>query len=209
MRTLLLEDFINEPILQVDDPEGRLLINHVNWQRYEAFLDKLGDGLGYRVTYLEGTLEIMSPSRRHEVSKKDISRLLETYLIETRTKFWALGSTTFRLEEKQGGTEPDESYCIGTNKEFPDLVIEIVLSSGGIDKLSIYQRLGIKEVWFWQNEQFYLYSLEEERYQQISQSKILPDLDLDLLTQYINHPNPLESILEFREIIHQRIANDT
>lgn len=207
MGILLLKDIINELTLQVDDPEERLLINNVNWERYEALWDKLGDSLRYRVTYFESTSEIMSPSRRHEVSKKDVSRLLEAYLIEIGMPFWALGFTTFRLEGK-GGTELDESYCIGTNQELPDLVIEIILTSGGIDKLSVYQSLGIQEVWFWQNEQFYLYSLDRNQYKQVFRSKLLPNLDLDLLTQYINHSNPSEAILESREIIRQCIAND-
>lgn len=35
-----------------------------------------------RVTYLEGQLEIMSPSRSHEMLKKLIARLLEAYAEE-------------------------------------------------------------------------------------------------------------------------------
>ena len=48
--------------------------------------------------------------------------LLEAYFQETRTRFWGLGSTTFRIQAKKGGTEPDECYCIGTEKEFPQRV---------------------------------------------------------------------------------------
>jgi len=32
-----------------------------------------------RMTYLEGTLEIMTPSRKHEISNKALPRLLERY----------------------------------------------------------------------------------------------------------------------------------
>lgn len=35
-----------------------------------------------RMTYIEGTLEIMRPSRAHEVEKKQISRLLELFCLE-------------------------------------------------------------------------------------------------------------------------------
>jgi hypothetical protein len=72
----------------------------------------------------------------------NIGMLLEAYFQETRTRFWGLGSTTFRIQAKKGGTEPDECYCIGTEKEFPDLAIEVVLSSGGVDKLAVYKKLG-------------------------------------------------------------------
>ena len=54
-----------------------------------------------------------------------------------------------RLALKQAGAEPDKSWCIGQEKEFPDLVLEIALTSGGINKLEIYRRFKVPEVWFW------------------------------------------------------------
>ena len=161
MTSILLEGFeaIN---LKTEDPEERFITNGVSWQQYEELLLNLGDCPRYRVTYLEGTLEIMSPSRSHEFYKKNIGRLLEAYLEETRTPFWGLGSTTFRKQDKKGGTEPDECYCINTEKELPDLAIEIVLTSGGVDKLKVYQKLGVKEVWFWQKRAVFSLLLKRE-----------------------------------------------
>ncbi|NET38337.1 MAG: Uma2 family endonuclease [Cyanothece sp. SIO1E1] len=104
--------------------------------------------------YLWNTTEIMAPERKHEVSAENIARLLEAYFEETRTKFWGLGSTTFCQQAQKGGTEPDKSYCIVEEKEFPDLAIEVVVTSGGIDKLEIYKRLGVKEVWYFKENQF-------------------------------------------------------
>ncbi|WP_324238767.1 hypothetical protein [Okeania sp.] len=37
-------------------------------------------------------------------------------------------------------------------KKVPDLAIEVVITSGGIKTLGIYQSLGVSEVCFWQNE---------------------------------------------------------
>jgi hypothetical protein len=42
--------------------------------------------------------------------------------------------------------EPDEWYCLGELHEVPDIALEIVLTSGGIDRLKIYQGLGVKAV---------------------------------------------------------------
>ncbi|MBD2774109.1 Uma2 family endonuclease [Iningainema tapete] len=195
--TSLLEE-ITQIQLQADDPEEQHIVTGVSWEQYEAFLSRLGDSSGYRITYLEGVLEIVSPSRRHEVSKKNIGRLLEVYFEENRIRFWALGSTTLRKQEKKGGKEPDECYCIGTEKEFPDLAIEVVFTSGGIDKLEVYKRLGVREVWFWHNNQFSIYSLQGDKYEQISKSELLPDLDLALLAEYVMQPDPLEAMLDFR-----------
>lgn len=65
-----------------------------------------------------------------------IAMLLEAYFQEAQIRFHAMGSATFRKALKRRGLEPDECYCLGTKKEFPDLAVEIVLSSGLIDKLS-------------------------------------------------------------------------
>lgn len=207
MTLITIEDFTKELELVADDPEKRLIITGVSWQQYEALLAKLGDSPCYGVTYLEGVLEIMSPSRRHEYNKKNIGRLLEAYFEETRTKFWGLGSTTFRLQEARGGTEPDECYCLETNKELPDLAIEVVLTSGGIDKLTVYKRLGIKEVWFWQNDKFEIYCLRGKEYEKINQSQLLPQLNLTLLAEYVIKSDPLEAVLEFREKIRRSVIS--
>ncbi|WP_013324883.1 Uma2 family endonuclease [Gloeothece verrucosa] len=204
MTSILIEDLTSELAIQAEDPEERFITDGVTWEEYENLLEKLGDSLAYRVTYLDGTLEIMSPSRRHEFDKKNISRLLEIYLEEKRIPFWGLGSTTFRQEQKRGGTEPDECYCIGTEKEFPDLAIEVVVSSGGINKLAVYQRLGVKEVWFWRNNKIDVYHLREENYEQIAKSELFPELDLNLLVYYAAQPSPLEAILAFRAALGQQ-----
>jgi Uma2 family endonuclease len=82
----------------------------------------------------------------------------------------------------------------------------VLLTSGGIDQLAIYQRLGVREIWFWQDHQFYLYELENNRYQLIAHSRLLPYLDLSLLTQNVESSDPLDAILDYRQVI--RIAKD-
>jgi Uma2 family endonuclease len=187
--------------LQTIDPEERFITTGVSWQAYETILATLRDSSGYRLAYLTEVLEIMSPSRRHEIAKKNISRLLEAYLEETRTRFWGLGSTTFRQEDRKAGKEPDESYCLGTEKEIPDLAIEVIYTSGGIDTLEIYKQLGVKEVWFWQNNRFQIYYLSGDGYEQSDRSQLLPDLDLNLLSQYMAIEDPLDALIQWREQI--------
>lgn len=200
MTSALLNDYFP---LQLDkgNREEKFITSGVSWQAYESLLASLGNSSSYRVAYLLGTLEIMSPSRSHELDKKAIARLLEAYLEENRIRFWGLGSTTFRKQDKQAGKEPDECYCIGTDKDIPDLAIEVIYTSGSIDILEIYQRLGVAEVWLWQNKQFKIYCLQNESYQQQAQSKLLPDLDLALLAQYVTIKDPLEAITEWRKQI--------
>jgi Uma2 family endonuclease len=192
--------------LEVDSPEQRLILDGVGWHKYEALLEILGDDFpGLHLTYLEGTLELMSPSRKHEFTQKNIAKLLEAYLEEARIRHYPLGSTTFRKQEKSRGIEPDECYCIGEDKEFPDLAIEVVISSGGIDSLEVYKGLKVSEVWFWKNNQFSLYRLRSDEYEQITSSEILPELDINLLASYVNYAEPLDAVLEFRQRVRQQI----
>ena len=200
---MLLHDPTVALALTAEDPEERFLTTGVNWPQYERLLAMLGDRAPYRLTYLEGRLEIMSPSREHELLKKNISRLLEAYFEETRTRFWGLGSTTFRRQAQQGGTEPDECYCLGEEKPLPDLALEVVVTSGGIDKLEVYRRLGVREVWFWHNQRFDVYHLHGEQYMQQSQSTLLPHLDLTMLAIYAVKSEPLEALLEYRGRLRQ------
>lgn len=198
MSSAILNDFFQHK-LDTKDPEERFITSGVSWQAYEKLVALLNNNSHYRIAYLSGTLELISPSRSHELDKKAIARLLEAYFEENRIPFWGLGSTTFRKEDEQAGKEPDDCYCIGTDKEFPDLAIEVVYTSGGVDTLEIYKRLDVREVWFWQNNQFQVYCLPDNDYQQQSKSQLLPDLDLSQLAQYVVIKDPLEAIVEWRE----------
>ncbi len=203
MTSAILSEFFQLK-LKTSDPEERFLTSGVSWQAYESLLTSLGNSSSYRLAYLSGILEIMSPSRSHELDKKAIGRLLEAYLEENRIRFWGLGSTTLRKEDRQAGKEPDECYCIDTDKDIPDLAIEVIYTSGGVDILKIYQRLGVREVWFWQNNQFKIYCLQDNNYQQKNQSQLLPDLDLALMAQYVTVKDPLDAIIQWRQQVRVR-----
>jgi Uma2 family endonuclease len=180
--------------------EQRLVLEGVSWQQYEMMLAALGDDFpNLRLSYLEGTLEIMTTSLEHEELKTMIGMLLEAYFQETRTRFHGIGSATFRRAMKQRGLEPDECYCLGQKKEFPDIAIEIVLSSGLVNKLDIYQGLGVTEVWQWQNGQFQIYHLRSTGYEVIASSELLPNLDFSLLTSYVKPADQFDAVMEFRD----------
>jgi Uma2 family endonuclease len=183
-------------------PEQRLILNGVSWQQYEILRSTLDDFPGLRVTYLEGTLELMTPSPEHEYSKTIIARLIEIYAVENRISLNGYGSTTFRREARARGLEPDECYCLGELKEVPDIALEVVVSSGGINKLAVYQGLGVPEVWFWQKSLFSLYRLSEQGYEGINQSKFLPALDLPLLARYVSWSDQTQAVIAYRNALH-------
>ena len=208
MLTIELDTLLKEQALQRQDSEERYITDRANWQQYETLVNRIGDSAGYRVTYLDGVLEIVSPSRRHESRKKGIGNLLLIYFVEADIEYSPFGSTTLRQEEKSGGTEPDEAYFIGTDKEFPDLVIEVIVTSGSINKLELYRRLNVPEVWFWRNDRFSIYHLREEipvvfvsncGYELITNSELLPELDIEMLTECVQNSNPLAAAKAWRQ----------
>ncbi|OCQ92117.1 hypothetical protein BCD67_19410 [Oscillatoriales cyanobacterium USR001] len=181
--------------------DQRIILYDVIWERYEQLSDMF-IGEFSRMIYLEGTLEIiMTNSPEHERLKTIIARLIETYAVEKRIALNGYGSTTFRRQATRRGAEPDECYCLGILNEVPDIVIEIVLTSGGVDKLEVYRGLAVPEVWFWENDRFSLYHLREQGYESISRSEFLPELDLSLLIQYVGYSNQTEAIIAYREAL--------
>ncbi|MBF2028179.1 MAG: Uma2 family endonuclease [Oscillatoriales cyanobacterium C42_A2020_001] len=189
--------------------EARIFLPHVSWQQYETLIAMFGDRPRLRLTYLEGNLEIMTISPEHEMLKKMIARLIEVYALERDIDLFSCGSATFRREAAARGLEPDESYCIGTRKELPDLAIEVVISSGSIDKLKVYQGLGVKEVWFWQDNRFSLYRLNDSSsdYDSIGQSTFFPDLDFTLLATYLQPEAEPQAVKAFLQALRQQGSN--
>ncbi|XXR38949.1 Uma2 family endonuclease [Sorangium sp. So ce375] len=174
------------------------MIHGVPWQTYVRLRDEL-DTPGLRMTFCEGTLELMRPSIDHEVAKTTIARLIELFALERDVPLYAYGSTTFRREAKSCGLEPDECYCVGgTLNEFPDIAIEVVLTSGGLDKLPVYGGLGVREVWFWERDTFHIHALRGEQYEPIAASELIPDLDLVALARFVRWPDQHEAVKAFR-----------
>lgn len=74
-----LEELMIEDDFASIDADIIFVMGGISWQVYEQLLNSWQDNYSCRVTFLEGCLEIMSPSRRHEFIKSNIGRLLEVY----------------------------------------------------------------------------------------------------------------------------------
>ena len=116
--------------------EQRILLTNVPWSTYVMLRDSVYS-CGVRMTYLEGQLEIMSPSREHEVEKKQIARLLELFCLERDIPLFGYGSTTFRKEEGERGLEADECYARDADRAVPEIALEVIVTHGAIDKLEV------------------------------------------------------------------------
>jgi len=145
----------------------------------------------------------MSPSKEHERAKSYIGRLVEAYALHRGIDLSPYGAWTLKSAPKQSGVEPDECYIVGSDqsKQLPDLAIEVVWTSGGLDKLEIYRRLGIGEVWFWKDGRIEIHVLRQERYEPVDRSPLFPDLDVGLLCSFLDRPTALQAVRAFREAL--------
>jgi Uma2 family endonuclease len=116
-------------------------------------------------------------------------------------------SLTLENESRLVKCEADKSYELGTDREGPDLAIEVVVTSDGIDKLEAYKRLQIPEVWFWENSRLSLYALRQQAYEEIASSQLLPELDIGLLVRCVNMLSHVEAIKEFQRAIDRDLSS--
>lgn len=167
------------------------------WQQFKKLQGLMAEFPGVRILYIDGCVEFMTVGEQHETIKTILGFLLELYFCEMGINFIPVGNATREDKNKDVSFAPDESYYIGEKKEHPDLAIEVVITSGGTGKLEKYKRFRITEVWFWENNQLSLYKLQEDNYQLISASTLLPELNIGLLVRCVLIPSILEARTEF------------
>ncbi|MEO6809912.1 MAG: Uma2 family endonuclease [Isosphaeraceae bacterium] len=150
---------------------------------------------GLRMTYFDGTLEIMSPEYRHENPTRKFDLLIRNIVAAFGIPCTCAGSTTFRKGgpgPKRGhGKEPDTSFyfnnlaLIASKQTIdletdppPDLWIEVDNRASSRGRLPVYAALGIPEVWRYRvgTGRLWFGRLENEAYTEIDRSTVLPML---------------------------------
>ena len=165
-----------------------MYLSHVSWADYERIDALRGESSVPRLTYAEGVLELMSPGTSHESDKKKLARLFEAYLEHLGIPAEGVGSWTVKNKRKKLGAEADECYVfttasVGPSVKVPDLVIEVVYSSGHLDKLELWRKLGAKEVWFWRRGELAVFVRKVDGFAPARRSALVPALDLELITR--------------------------
>ncbi|WP_292746562.1 Uma2 family endonuclease [Nostoc sp. NMS4] len=91
---------------------------------------------------------------------------------------------------------------MGSNKETPDIVIEVIVTSGMLNRKELYKPKKVPEVWFWKSNQINILSLNPGgEYEEVNRSGFLPNLDPALLIKYIAHPDQYDAVTEFVQTI--------
>lgn len=176
-----------------------VLIQHrVGWHDYEELLDAIGEASSLRICYDEGTLQVMTPSSKHEHVAKLIERLVDRVSIRQRIKVLFYGSATLKKQSEQKGAEPGACFyvqtadAVGTKDQIdfstdppPDVVVEIDLHHESISKFPIYAAFGVPELWRYDGESLAIYHLRDGQYVLSDASQALPILTSAVLTEFL------------------------
>ncbi|MCC5630213.1 Uma2 family endonuclease [Nostoc sphaeroides CHAB 2801] len=192
------------PLLDHPIEEKLVTVADVSWEEFKGIEAQLKDNRNVRLSYLSGILEIMSPiGEKHEYVKRTLGYLLEAYMRELGIRFYGRGGFTLEEPGYASGT-PDESYSINTKAEVPDIVIEVIVTSGTINRKELYKPKKVPEVWFWKSDQIKIFRLNATgEYEEVNRSGFFPNLDPALLLQYIGYPDQYDAIAEFVQAIRK------
>jgi Uma2 family endonuclease len=155
-------------------------ITNTTWAEYIAL-----DLPCKRISFRNGVITIVSPGRNHEMIGDYIRSIIWAYCRKNSLPLFPYNQTTLKEEGKEG-KEPDVAYCFGTDKDKPDLAVEVNLTSGSIDDLTKYQYLKITEVWLWEQNRIRFFVYQASGYLELTTSNSLPSLNSDRVTEIIN-----------------------
>ena len=189
---------IATPISQIElTPGSAIRISGVTWEEYVALLKELGDDRTTRVAYDDGVLEIRMPGQPHEAVNRVLATVALTLADEFGFEFNDLGSMTMNRPNLSKGVEPDSCFYIqnaqagqGLGKAIPttlppDLALEVDIANRSDSKLSIYQAMGIPEVWLYQQDTLRIKSLERGEYVDSLTSRAFPAVSAEQLNQWL------------------------
>ncbi|QDZ39013.1 Uma2 family endonuclease [Euhalothece natronophila Z-M001] len=204
--------------------EHYIQLHPVSWETFNQLLEDLGDNRNKRLTYYQKTLQVMSPLGQHENNNRFIDDLIRAITDELGLNLKKFGSLTLKSKPLQQGVEADSCHYI--KNEFrvrgkqkidleidppPDLVLEIDITSGSLNKLPIYANFRVPEVWQYKGDQLKVFLLEEESktYQEVKASKIFPFLDLNLIPKLIQQSLEIgetATLKQFRQWVRENAA---
>lgn len=207
------------PLKAIDlSPGSHVLISDVTWEQYEALLEELGEDRRVpRINYCNGVLELMSPLPAHERPHRMIADVVKA-ILDSQDRAWEdFGSTTFK-RPKRAGLEPDTCFYIQNAERVralmrmnmdedppPDLAIEADVTSK--TTLDTYQVLRVPEVWLYDCGRLKIQLLQNDDYQESTQSLVFPELPIcELIPRLVNQAFQQGTSVMLREL-RQRLQS--
>lgn len=200
----------------------RMVLHAIPWTTYVA-LRNVSENRNVRMTYDRGELEMMSPSKRHEVCANLLGRLIEAWSEELDIDIQSCRTMTCRREDLSRGFEPDNSYYVQHEPQVwqkmeldlsvdppPDLAIEIDLSGNAAKNMPLCAAFGIPEVWRYDGQLLAVFELGSDgQYAACSSSPAFPHLPIAEIQRLVGQVGAVREnalIREFRTWIRQHIT---
>jgi len=168
----------------IERSDACVSLEGVSWDIYLR-LREMPENRNVRMTYENGSLVLMSPSKLHERVAELIGRFVAAWTEQRSIRMPGCGTTTFQKRPK--GLEPDKCYYIEHEEIVrerddldlavdppPDLVVEVDVTSSSRDRIPIYAELGVPEVWWWRDEVLRFLLLDNDEYVEREDSRSLP-----------------------------------
>ena len=190
--------------------EPGTVLRGISWETYRRLRD---NPRNYRVrmSYLDGTLILMSPEYVHDFDSRRLTLVVDMVTEALDIPIQGTATTTLRRKgdrpRKGSGKEPDQAFYIGGNaprmsrrKDLdldldppPDLAIEVDNARDSRRALAIYARLGVPEVWRYKSRSKALWfgRLAGDRYEPVDRSVSLPRLTPALVVQALEQAEPM------------------
>jgi Uma2 family endonuclease len=156
--------------------DSTLTLLNVSWEEYEALLESVSGASGLRVSYDQGTLQVMTLSSEHESYSRLVEKLVALLSARLRIRVLSFGSSTMKTKEEGKGSEPDACFYVQTASatghkihiDFgtdppPDLVVEIDVSHDSLAQFPSYAALGVPEIWRYDGKALLIYHLKQTR----------------------------------------------
>ncbi len=207
--------------LEVPDPIGekRVTLRGLTWQAYQQILHALPQNRGTRFTYDQGILEITMPLEDHEFALRLIELFIRILVLEMGLKIKTMGSTTIGYEKLNRGAEPDCAYYIqnqpkvaGRKVNFasdppPDLIVEVDITHTDIDKNQLYSAMGVPEFWRYNGQEWRIYQLRDNQYQECDRSPTFTWVEKEDLYQFLDQAqlDEIKAELNFRAYVREQI----
>ena len=200
---------------------SHLILHDISWETYEQLLEIFAERSTPRMTYYQGTLELMVPLPEHERYSWTLGRLIVALSEEIGIEIIGLKSSTWRSEPKKAGNEADECFYIQNealmrgkltidlkNDPPPDLAVEMDLTSSSINKMAVYAELKVPEVWIWKKGKLIINILNDTGYVESETSLAFGSFPIKELAQFMrldSEKGENARIREFREWVRSHL----
>ncbi len=193
-------DEVHDTFLPADS-DGSIVLHGISWKMYRK-LRRMRENYKLRMTYDRGELEIMSPSRVHEVLAALLGTLIDVWALELDVPIAGCRTMTIRRADLDRGFEPDNCYYVQHERQVreeneidfsvdppPDLAIAVEISHKLSKKMNIYAAFGVPELWHCRGRKLRVYELAADgRYVPRDTSICFPKLPIarieELLQQF-------------------------